>query len=247
MDFFWDLLKGSDNLLLAFFVAYLLQLSIYFLINGMIVMICHVMLKKLKVGQLFDDINLKPNQVKKEVYSSLITSLIYAGYLLVCIRQSSTIQPKTFFEGLFHLVLFMLFYDILNYFTHRLFHTVRFKKYHGQHHLSIRVTPWSSSSLHPVEAFINQIPFLLFVLILPVSGYMIVIFYAWLMLGMSMAHSNYNPIANLEGFYWLKRYICFHQRHHKLGNVNYGFLGTHWDYVFGSIYSEQKEKALRKL
>jgi sterol desaturase/sphingolipid hydroxylase (fatty acid hydroxylase superfamily) len=239
MDFFWELLSGSDNLFLAFVMAYLVQICLYFLICGTVVIICRFMLKTLRLGQLLDGIRLQPNQVKKEIYSSLVTSCIYAAYLLLCIRLSTRVEPRSFLEGINHLVMFMLFYDFLNYFTHRLFHTDQIRKYHRHHHNAIRVTPWSSSSLHPIEAFINQIPFLLFVLMFSVSAYMLVLFYAWLMIGMAIAHSNYSPFVNLKGLYWLKRYVCFHQRHHQLGSVNYGFLGTHWDRIFGTHYLEK--------
>lgn len=240
MDAVLALLTQSDNVFFAIVSAYILQISIYFFICGNVVLFCHLMLNVLKRGQLLDDIKLAPSQVKKEVMFSFITSFIYAIYLLVCIYFStSSVEPLSLLDALYYLLSFMVFYDFINYFTHRLFHTAGFKRFHRQHHLSTRVTPWSSSSLHPVEAVINQVPFLLFVLIIPVPGEMIILFYVYLMLGMACAHSNYNPIAKVEGFYWLKRYIRFHQRHHKHGNVNYGFLGTHWDYLFGSVEVEK--------
>lgn len=235
-----EILNHSESVFFALGIAYLLQVSVYFIICGLVVFICHILLKVGGIGELLDDIKLKPNQVKKEIKLSLISAFIYATFLLACIRLSPSTMPVSWFEGGVQFVLFMLFYDVMNYLTHRLFHNPRLRRFHQHHHGSVRVTPWSSACLHPVEAMANQVPFLIFVLILPVSSLMIVNFYVFLMLGMAMAHSNYNPLANLSGCLWLKRYLSFHQVHHKLGSVNYGFLGTHWDCVFATSFIGSK-------
>ena len=210
-------------------------------INSYVVIAVDFVYRKLKIGSMLDDRPLKQTQIRTEILSSVVTSAVYAAYMLVCFRLSPGVYPESVLEGVVQMICFLVFYDFLNYFTHRALHTTIFVKFHIQHHSSIRVTPWSSSCMHPIEAILNQIPFVLFIFITPVSGLMITIFYMYFMLGMAMGHSNYSPVNNLVDMSGLKRWGRFHQRHHQFGNLNYGFAGTHWDFVFGTNFQESRD------
>jgi len=242
MDLLLKTITQSPSLLDAWGYAFIIQLTIYFGICGGVV-VSVLALKRLKIGSVLDERPLKQHQIRSEILSSLGSSLIYAVYMLACFRLASGIHPSSFFEGLVQLIAFLAIYDIANYTTHRLLHTGRFRRFHHQHHRSVRVTPWSTSSLHPVEAILSQIPLLLFVWFVPVSSLMIIVFYAVLMLFMAMGHSNYSPVSHTFNAPKLKGYIRFHQRHHQLGHVNYGFLGIHWDLVFGTHFQEEKDSS----
>ncbi len=236
MELLVGMIAGSEHLPFAIGIAFIVQLCIYFGICGSVYFITVVMHNKLNIGSLHDNRPLKPGQVRREILSSLVTCVIFACYMLVCIKLSPGVYPSSVTEGIIQVGLFLLFFDFIQYFTHRLLHTRHFRRFHRHHHDSVRVTPWTTSSFHPVEAAINQIPLVLFSLLVPVSGLMVISFYLWFMPGMAIAHSNYSPLGKVSGILRLKRYNRFHQRHHLMGDVNYGFFGTHWDFVFGTNY-----------
>lgn len=129
----------------------------------------------------------------------------------------------------------LFFYDPISYFTHRLLHTKKFGRIHQHHHAYIRVTPWSSSCLIRPNRFLTGFHLFYSVLLVPVSSSTIIAFYVLFMFGMANAHGNFSMIGNLSGFAGLQRYFRFHQRHYEFGNVNYGSVGTHWDFVWGRI------------
>jgi len=96
-------------------------------------------------------------------------------------------------------------------------------------------------SLHPLEATINQFPFLLFMLLWPTSFGMIILFQVILMFMTASGHSNYDPFANSSGLEKkAKSFWRFHQRHHAVAMGNYGFNGLHWDLVFRTAQSPSK-------
>ena len=236
MQLIFEIIARSEYLVYSLTMAFVLQLAIYISICGYVVIAVDFMHRRLKIGSMLDDRLLKQNQIRTEILSSVVTSAIYAAYMFVCFRLSSGVFPESVLEGVVQMIWFLVFYDFLNYFTHRMLHTTILSKYHRQHHSSVRVTPWSSSCMHPIEAVLNQIPFVLFIFITPVSSLMITIFYMYFMLGMAIGHSNYSAVNNLVGMPGLKRWGRFHQRHHQFGNLNYGFAGTHWDFVFGTNF-----------
>ncbi len=244
MELIYDFIVNPNNLIYALGTAFVIQLAIYFGVCGYIVVGNRAMYQWFKIGLVLDERELKPDQIRGEIGSSLVICVVYAGYLVLCCRLSSGIYPQSGWEVIWQMFAFLLFYDFLNYFTHRVLHSKRFGRIHRHHHASIRVTPWSSSSLHPAEAVLNQIPFVLFVLLVPVSSLTIIAFYVFFMFGMANAHGNYSIIGNWSGFAGLKRFLRFHQRHHEFGNVNYGFAGTHWDFVFGTHYQENSHTVL---
>lgn len=242
MQLIFESIARSEYLVYSLAMAFMLQLAIYFSICGYVVIAVDFAHRRLKIGSMLDDRPLKKTQVRTEILSSVVTSGVYAAYMLVCFRLSPGLYPESALEGVVQMICFLVFYDFLNYFTHRALHTTIFVKFHRQHHSSIRVTPWSSSCMHPVEALLNQIPFVLFIFITPVSGLMITIFYMYFMLGMAIGHSNYSPVNNLIDMPGLKRWGRFHQRHHQFGNLNYGFAGTHWDFVFETNFQESRDR-----
>jgi lathosterol oxidase len=240
MNLIFESIASSENLVYSLGIAFVLQLAIYFCICGYVAIAVDFMHRRSKMRSVLDDRPLKQGQIRTEVSSSVVTSAIYAAYMLMCFRLSSGLYPESVLEGVIHMISFLFFYDFLNYFTHRILHKTKLKKFHAHHHSSVRVNTWSSSCMHPVEAILNQIPFILFVLITPVSSLMITIFYMFFMLGMATGHSNYSLVNNLAGMASVRRWGRFHQRHHEHGNVNYGFAGTHWDFVFGTNYKESR-------
>ncbi len=90
-------------------------------------------------------------------------------------------------------------------------------------------------------ALINQLPFLFFVLAWPTGFGMIVLFQVVIMFMTASGHSNYDPFARSSGLPRAKAFWRFHQRHHQLGRGNFGFMGLHWDLVFGTAQARNAD------
>ncbi len=221
----------------SYFVAYLMHFAIYVFFAAGITLLFSISLRVFKNGASLDTRPLRPNQIRFEVSCSLMTCAICAVYTVVGLRLSHGVWPDSWLAGILQAVAFLAFYDLYFYWTHRLFHTPFFVRFHGIHHRSVRVTSWAVYSLHPVEAAINYLPVLLFMWVWPTSIFGMVVFHGLLMYLPALGHSNFDPFPNASWMRGVKDVIQFHQQHHMRGQPgNFGFLSLFWDKVFGTVY-----------
>ncbi len=233
----WKSLPTWQGLLLSFAI----QLLVYLLVTAAVWAAYGLLRLHLNIGGLLDPRPLKPRQIPQEMLRGISTCVIYAVYTFICLRLSSGLWPTSWLAGAAQLAVFLALYDFWFYWSHCALHTRAFAAFHGTHHRSVRVTPWSVHSLHPVEALINQLPFLIFVLAWPTGFGMIVLFQVVIMFMTASGHSNYDPFAQSSGLPRAKAFWRFHQRHHQLGRGNFGFMGLHWDLVFGTAQGRKAE------
>ncbi|MGQ0701035.1 MAG: sterol desaturase family protein [Panacagrimonas sp.] len=226
----WKTLSLPQGLLLCLAI----QVTVYLIVTTGVWLAYGGLRRHLKIGGLLDPRPLGKGQIAGEIRSGFSTCVVYAVYTFVCLKLSVGVWPDSWVEGVLQVAAFVAFYDLCFYLSHRLMHGPALARFHGHHHESVRVTPWSVHSLHPVEAAINQLPFLLFMLVWPVGFGMIALFQVLLMYGTASGHSNYDPFANMSGLERAKGFWRFHQRHHEGGRGNFGFMGLHWDWVFGT-------------
>lgn len=228
-------------LLWRFLVAYLMHFAIYVFFAAGITLLFFILYRVFKYGAPLDIRPLKPNQIRFEVSYSLMTCAICAVYTLVGLSLSSGVWPESWLTAFLQVVAFLAFYDLYFYWTHRLFHTPFFIRFHGIHHSSVRVTSWAVYSLHPVEAVINYLPVLLFMLVWPTSIFGMIFFHGLLMFLPALGHSNFDPLPNISWMRSVKVESQFHQHHHMLGQPgNFGFLCLFWDKVFGTEYKKER-------
>jgi sterol desaturase/sphingolipid hydroxylase (fatty acid hydroxylase superfamily) len=146
-------------------------------------------------------------------------------------------------------VYFFLF-DTWFYWGHRLMHVEPIYTWtHKTHHFSTTITPLSSLSVNPVEAFINGSFTPLF--------YLVVTLLAGNLLGVSLIHAATIPLVTIStilmGFYvhsgfeflprwwnrtWLTKWFItatFHDQHHQYFVGNFGGYTTIWDRVCGTM------------
>lgn len=221
----------------SFAVAYLMQIAIYVFFAAGITLLFSISLRVFKNGVHLDTRPLRSNQIRFEVSYSLMTCAICAVYTVVGLSLSHGVWPESWLTGTLQALAFLAFYDLYFYWTHRLFHTAFFLRFHGVHHRSVRVTSWAVHSLHPVEAAINHLPILLFMLVWPTSISGMVFFHGLLMYLPSVGHSNFDPYPNFSWLRGVKDWHQFHQQHHMLGQPgNFGFLNRFWDKIFGTVY-----------
>jgi len=192
----------------------------------------------LGAGAVLDQRPLFRAQLRREILLGLGNCLVVSVVTLACVRHAAAIWPSTPWLVPLQLLGLILFYDLAWYFIHRLLHTRPLLRLHGVHHRSVRTTPWSGLSVHPLEALLIEIPVLVFMLATPFGIGPMVIFQFTLHFGSSVGHGNFDPFAGLEGGGWLKRFMRIHQQHHARGNANFAAFFAHWDRLFGTYYNE---------
>jgi Delta7-sterol 5-desaturase len=240
----WIDIWRMQPLLVGFVIAYLSQVAMYIGAAGEIALVYGTLRRYFNIGALIDSRPLQPRQLRNEIIRSLGACFIYGLTTLLYLYYSSSIWPDSWLQALWQVIGFLLLNDFCAYWTHRLLHTRRLSKYHSAHHRSQRVTPWSALSLHPVEALLNQIPYAFFLgglmlFELPMGIGTLLGLQLILMIGAANSHSNYNPfgaglLLKMNNWPLLKNQTLFHQRHHRFGSDNYGYMGPHWDVVFGT-------------
>lgn len=221
----------------AFLVAFGIQMAMYLGAAGEIAGVYALLRRRFGIGALIDTRPLAPRQLRDEIRRSLRACTIHAIPTVLFLHYSDTIWPASWREAAWQVAGFLLLNDFCAYWTHRLLHTPALLKHHSAHHRSRRVTPWSALSMHPVEALLAQLPYVIFLGVLWSAGLPMGIgtllgLQLILMVGQANSHSNYDPLAQYNGWPLLKRQTLFHQHHHRHGRDNYGYMGPHWDHVF---------------
>jgi len=217
--------------LVAFLVAYCLHFAIYAGWGGGTA-ISYALFRRNGIGAFLDERPLNPNQVRGEITRSAVMCIVVALVTLACLTQAYGAIPSSFTQFMLELLGLIVVYDLVFYLLHRLLHTPALWRVHGIHHKSVRSTPWSGFSVHPIEAFFLEVPILLFALLFPVSVVTLVVFQFFIHYFSAIGHGNYDPYAKLEGWERLKSLLRFHQLHHARGNVNYSTFGPLVDKLF---------------
>ena len=238
----WLVAWQQASLPTAWLIAVGFHLFIYVFWTCGIGAFYHVLRQGWGTGAVLDNHPLFRAQLQTEILRGLANCLVVSLVTLVCVRHASTIWPPQSWLVPLQVLALILFYDLAWYFLHRLLHTSPLLGLHGVHHRSVRTTPWSGLSVHPVEALLIELPVLVFMLATPFGIGPMVIFQFTLHYGSSIGHGNFDPFARLRGFGWLKRFMRIHQLHHARGNVNFAAFFAHWDQLFGTYYNVELDE-----
>jgi len=128
---------------------------------------------------------------------------------------------------------FLVFTDFCIYWIHRwLHHPWVYPTLHKTHHLWKVCTPWASHAFHPVDGFLQSVPYHIFVFVFPMNKVMY--------MGMFML-VNVWTISIHDGFFLsfegLVNSSAHHANHHLYFSCNYGQYFTFWDRLFGTHLS----------
>lgn len=147
---------------------------------------------------------------------------------------------------------FFIWAEVWFYWTHRLMHSHWLWKIHQHHHLSEITQPLSAASFSFVEKFVFYTCGWLFFLAflswyLPISLYGIVAFYTYYFITSPIAHSNteLTPHWIHELPFGIGKFLgtaTGHALHHDQYGVNYGFITSVLDRVFGT-YRDKEEQS----
>ena len=193
------------------------------------------------IFHLIDSGPLGKNQKQYEIKNGVISCLLFSLVSLSARELFEGVLPGSLKQLLIEVLAFTIFYETYSYFVHRLLHLKPFTQWHGVHHRSHRVTPWSAYSVHPIEALLICLSAPLFMLIFPVHLAVIFVFHILGVVFTMALHSNIilNKRIPLSSIF--NAYTLCHAAHHKKGNVNFGFVNTFWDVRFKTIYPSKRQ------
>jgi lathosterol oxidase len=136
--------------------------------------------------------------------------------------------------------LFLVFTDCCIYWIHRgLHHPLVYKAVHKPHHRWLMPTPYASYAFHPLDAFVQSLPYHIFPFLFPLQKLIHVLLFVFVNLWTVIIHdgefASHGPILNGA---------AHHTVHHLYFNYNYGQYTTLWDRLGGS-YRSPNESLLR--
>jgi lathosterol oxidase len=133
-------------------------------------------------------------------------------------------------------VTFILFTDCLIYWIHRgLHHPLIYKEMHKTHHLWKVPTPFASHAFHPIDGFLQSLPYHLYVFLFPMPKYLYLGMYFLVNIWTVSIHDGDYRVPDI-----LKSSIngaAHHMDHHLFYNFNYGQFFTLWDRIGGTFRS----------
>ncbi len=226
-------LVGLQNPLVLGLVIYVLQVLVYWLICSGVTGFYSAWAAR-GVGAPIDPGERRPFQTQQERKWGLSTCAVISVYLFAATLFVQMLFPVSALAAAVNTIGFLIAYDLWMYATHRLLHTRLLARFHVRHHNAIRATPWSSLNMHPIEAVINYLPFLLFAVVSEVSLAVLLGVHVYLLVGIANSHANYSLLSKHRKSGMLRELVTFHQGHHSNPTSNYGFLFTHWDWLFGT-------------
>jgi Delta7-sterol 5-desaturase len=229
----WLLAWRQAPLPTAFLIALCLHLTVYLGWGGVIA-VFYALLRRLQWGMILEKRPFYAAQMKNELLRGTANCAIISLVTLACLAQTKRTVPSNPGWAALELVGLILFYDPVFYFLHRLLHTKALRAAHGIHHRSVRPTPWTGLSVHPIEVIFIELPILLFTLLVPTSVLTLVLFQIVLHYFSSVGHANFDPFGRLVGFDGLKRMLRWHQDHHSHSDVNFTAFLPIWDKIFNT-------------
>ncbi|KAI5796553.1 putative sterol delta 5,6-desaturase [Geopyxis carbonaria] len=177
------------------------------------------------------------HQVYMEIKTSLLSmplmALLTAPFFLAEVQGYSQLY-LTSTEKTPHIavqvILFLLWSDFGVYWIHRgLHHPVVYKYIHKPHHKWIVPSPFASIAFHPVDGWMQSLPYHLFPFLFPMHKLLYLGFFTAVQLWTVCIHDNFFVVdsAVVNG-------TACHTIHHLYFNYNYGQFFTLWDRLGGS-------------
>ncbi|QYT02717.1 C-5 sterol desaturase [Trichoderma simmonsii] len=184
-----------------------------------------------------------PKYIKNQIWLEIVQtnksmpfmSLLTAPLFLLEVRGFGKLYDITsegpgLWYNILQFPLFLVFTDFWIYWIHRYLHHPWVYKYlHKPHHKWIMPTPFASHAFHPVDGFMQSIPYHVFPFIFPLQKMSYVFLFVFVNFWTIMIHDGEyltnNPVVNGAA--------C-HSLHHSRFEVNYGQFFTAFDRMGGT-------------
>ena len=219
----------QTSIYIAFLMSLISNLVIYFVLALSIEAISKKVTKNNVFAQFIDDRPFKKGQKAQEIKHGVIACIVFSVVSLIARVLFEGVLPGSIIQMCIEVLVFTIFYETYSYFVHRLLHTKLLRKAHAVHHKSIRVSPWSAFSVHPIEAFFISMSAPLFMLLFNVHLSIIFAFHILGVLFTMILHSNLQLKRSILFSRVFNSYTHHHSTHHLVGNVNFGFVNQFWD------------------
>ncbi|MCO7222714.1 sterol desaturase family protein [Pleionea sp. CnH1-48] len=237
MTFINELLEFWINThwLIAFLMSAMTNILVYVIASSFLSLVIGKLVERGQ-GTHIDQRPLKEEQFRWEIKFGLTTCFIFALGSLASRGLFDGLWPTSISDFAWQWVSFVVFYETYSYFVHRLLHLKPFSRYHYVHHWSVRVTPWSSYSVHPIEAAFIGFSAPIFMTMFSLSLGLALLFHVGGMVFTILLHSNFKIQSNNGLIQWVFKYSQDHSSHHRLGKFNFGFVNSFWDRVLNTRY-----------
>lgn len=227
----------------------------YFLIAGPVFLLFYVLLKKRLRNRKIQYSFPKPKDYWREISYSTLSIIIFSLPPLLML-YSDQIRPYTTFYvdisqygwlyAIFAFPIMLLLHDTYFYWMHRLMHHPRlFKIIHLVHHRSTNPSPWAAYAFHPIEAIIESLIFVIFLLTIPIHTIHLMLFFIFSLIYNVYGHLGFELYPRGFDKHWLGRWIntsVCHNQHHQYFKGNYGLYFTIWDRLMGTLRKDYHEK-----
>ncbi|KAK9457787.1 hypothetical protein V1511DRAFT_2050 [Dipodascopsis uninucleata] len=173
-------------------------------------------------------------EIKQAVSAMPFMALLTVPWFIAEIKGYSFMYWDVSKYGVWYMFLqvplFIAFTDCGIYMIHRgLHHPIFYKHLHKPHHKWIVPTPYASHAFHPVDGYLQSIPYHLFPFVFPLHKALYIVLFVFINIWTILIHDGEymtdHPAVNGAA--------C-HTMHHLYFNYNYGQFFTLWDRVGGS-------------
>ncbi|XP_028666161.1 lathosterol oxidase [Erpetoichthys calabaricus] len=222
-------------------------ISLLFITNLAAVML-YLMLGSFSYYFIFDHSLMKhpqflESQVKREIKYALWSvpwiSLPTVALFFAEVRGYSKLydniedSPYGWFGVFLSMFSFLLFTDMCIYWIHRfLHHKLIYKYFHKPHHVWKIPTPFASHAFHPVDGFLQGLPYHIYPFLFPLHKVVYLGLYVFV---------NVWTVSIHDGDYRVPKFLqsiingsAHHTDHHLFFDYNYGQYFTLWDHIGGS-------------
>ena len=183
------------------------------------------------IGRVINEQPVARGQLWREITCSFVSILVFGVGLIVPwylyqIGWLRLAQSAGGWQIALEMAALVVWNEVHFYANHRLLHTRVLRRFHLVHHKSIRTTPWSTYSFHPIEALMLGSVILLPAVLHDFSLTALVFIPVWSIVLNNVGHSNYAS-GRPVWFDFLSRASAHHALHHTNYHGNYGFF-TPW-------------------
>ncbi|KAJ6647358.1 Delta(7)-sterol 5(6)-desaturase erg3B [Pseudolycoriella hygida] len=202
----------------------------------------------------------RKNQVRQEIECALkavpVMSLLTTPWFWGEVKGYSQLyETPTLYGDLPYTILsiglFLFVTDCMIYWVHRgIHHPYVYKWLHKPHHKFVVPTPFSSYAFHPLDGFLQSLPYHIFVYLVPMQKCLYIAMYIFVNFWVVGIHEAF--LTSIGNFLLQSKIVnssAHHSVHHLYFNYNYGQYFTLWDRLGGSYRQpsdEQYNDVLRK-
>jgi lathosterol oxidase len=161
-------------------------------------------------------------------------ALFIAPVMVLVIRGSSrayfTVSDYGWGYLIFSIVALVFFTETLIYWIHRALHArCLYKLIHRYHHDFRTPTPWASLAFHPLDAFLQALPYHLFAFLVPIHVGVYAVALVPVTFWTFLIHEP--PLFFPAGW---PNLAAHHEAHHTYNRFNYGQFFMFWDKLAGT-------------